>query len=296
MRIYTRTEWNAVPPKSKLPSGLKKKGFLIHHTASGNGILSLEQEKRQQKRWQIQHMGPYTNYKGRDILHGATVFKSGRVFEGRMPWDSNNGAAYNAGYDWFGIECDGTFYYEGQYMELTQYKPLVELCAYLHRLKGFPLVFKGHKQIPGNATACPGLLLQQFLLNNKLKRDVKAFLKGQPKEDDMGLATRAEIISKGETSRTRTWIDKSANKILWINVSNLGNKNTTVRYFGWRYNGDFCKAVDVDLLPSQVNEKGKFDGNDKDAVAFFGNGSSGITMTVECIKGGPVQVEWTKTI
>ena len=115
----------------------------------------------------------------------------------------------------------------------------------------------------------------------------------QPEEDEMGLATRAEIITRGGTARCRTWIDKGANKTLWVNVSNLGSKDTTVRYFGWRYNGDMMpQAIDANLTPSQTAG----DGDDKDAAAFFGNTSSGITLTVECIKGGPVLCEWTKTI
>lgn len=208
MRIYTRAEWGALPPKSKLPSGLTKKGFLIHHTASGNGVLTLEQEKAQQRAWQIQHMGAYTDHKGQDILHGASVFKSGRVFEGRMPWDSNNGAAYNAGYEWFGIECDGNFY-GSHYMGNVQYQALVEFCAYIHKLKGFPLVFKGHREIPGNDTACPGNLMHQFINNGKLKNDVARVVM---EETDMGHALCRETGRRSKVEEGHAWMGKLGNR------------------------------------------------------------------------------------
>ena len=148
---------------------------------------------------------------------------------------------------------------------------------------------KGHRD--DNPTSCPG----PFDVHGKLRTMIMA--QPQPEEDEMGLATRAEKISKGGTARCRTWIDKGANKTLWINVSNLEGEDTTIRYFGWRNNGDFIKVLDVDLLPSQAKPvNGKMDGDDRDAVLFFGPMSSGITMTVECIKGGPVLCEWTKTI
>ena len=190
MRIYTRAEWNARPP-TKVMKHYPKKGIMIHHTASGHNAPQSEAKDLQyQYDCQGWHM---RDHNASDILQGVTIFPSGRIVEGRMPWDSDNGAIYNWGggaVDYVGIENDGTFNGD-RYMGDTQYESLVWLCAENVRRGIVPVNFeiKGHRQVypcrPGDPkpTGCPGNLLDQFVTNGKLERDVRKELEG--KEEDM---------------------------------------------------------------------------------------------------------------
>lgn len=198
MRIYTRAEWSARSPTKQMQH-YRKRYIIIHHTASGNGVMSEAADLRYQYNCQGWHTAEHD---ATDILQAFTVFASGRIVEGRMPWDSDNGAIYNAGggaVDGVGIECDGTFY--GRDMtSAAQYEALVWLCAEIVKRCNIDTrqarwTF-GHREIypcrlgDPKSTACPGNLLAQFVTNGKLQKDVLALLQGDtPKKGDKRMQT-----------------------------------------------------------------------------------------------------------
>jgi len=198
MEIIPRSQSGLAPPRGSVPSGIKKKYIIIHYTDSSNGILSPDQERSLMRMWQTMHENQYGAV---DILQGFSVFWSGRIYENRIPWDSNNGAIYNAGggqYDGVGIECQGDFH-GSVFMDDTQYQALLFLCVELVKRLNIPLdgpVVLGHQQIypcrPGDAksTDCPANLLPQLLLSGRLKNDIIARVHGvqpQPEEEEMGM-------------------------------------------------------------------------------------------------------------
>jgi hypothetical protein len=249
MRIYTRAEWNARPPSGAIPSGLAKKYIIIHHTASGNEVQSEAADLSYQYSCQGWHMAQYNAV---DILQGFTVFKSGRVMEGRMPWDSNNGAIYNAGggqVDGVGIECDGTFYADGALMGATQYNALVALCREIVARCRIDTTqdrwIYGHREIypcrPGDPkeTSCPGNLLAQFVTNGKLQRDV---LGGQPEEEEMALITSGAPVKLFSAT-----VNVDADGDAWTKVYNPGGSAV-----GGRVSFSTSKAVSFTVQPNKV--------------------------------------------
>lgn len=277
MRIYTRAEWGAVPPKAGMPR-CKKEFFIIHHTASGNGILTLDQEKRQQRAWQVQHMGAYTNYKGKDILQGFSVFQSGRIFEGRIPWDADNGAAYSAHHPGFGIEVDGTFV-GGKHIGPAQYDSLVWLCAEAHKRVGVPLTFYGHRQlgfldVRNSTTACPGNLLEDLIINDRLKNDVRRLL--LPKQEEKELAIDRKRLTAGQDDFYSTWIKGND---VYLDVVGIGDSEARITFT-------------PDGEPFRGNETAKVNTGD---VARYNLGQlfdimqiGGVVFHVECLKGAVV--------
>jgi hypothetical protein len=231
MEIIPRSQSGLAPPRGTVPSGIKKKYIIIHYTCSGNGILSPQAEQNIMRMWQTMHESQYGAV---DILQGFSVFQSGRIYENRVPWDSNHGAIYNAGggqYDGVGIENQGDF--RGSVlMDDTQYQALLYLCVELVRKLNIPLngpVVLGHKQIypcrPGDSksTDCPANLLPQLLTSGKLKNDIIAQIDGtQPpvikEEEEARMAT----LKNGKHTKFSTWIDGHRNVYVDV-VNNLDN-------------------------------------------------------------------------
>ena len=86
------------------------------------------------------------------IAYHFFVRKDGRVYQGR-PEDKAGGHTLNFGTDWLGICCEGNF--DVEYMPIAQQTACRELHAYIEKKYGH-IPDKRHKDMPGNATSCPG--------------------------------------------------------------------------------------------------------------------------------------------
>lgn len=301
MRIYTRQEIGLRPPRYPVHGGYQKQYFVIHNTASPNygPGRTFEQDASMVRMWQDYQMRTYPAAK--DILENFHVMQSGRLLEGRMPLDSDGGAAYNAGGIGFGIECEGNWEGGGAMSDL-QYRSLVWLCAWVSTQIEIPLEFVGHRQIPGNDTACPGVLIQQFGLglgqNGRLKRDVVALLAAglpdvPPEHEQEGDEEGMEIV---ETMRRFPAYNDGgkANCGFDITDESEDGKGARVRLFFRRNDGDkgypppdFGDKWTFDLLP----EGSRY----IDVRRDFGVVGS-ITVKVEVLARGPVGVTRRQTL
>ena len=235
MRIIPRSESGLAPPLRPVYGGYPKQAIIIHHTCSPNGILSLAAERSIMRAWQLDHE---TKYNAKDILQAFTVFQSGRIYENRIPYDSDNGAIYNEGgwsYRGIGIECQGDFR-RGVYMDDLQYQSLVFLCKSLvgpvipvSRLQVY-----GHMQLPPcrpgdkHPTDCPANLLPQFVLNNKLYRDILSGEIKQEVDDEMDVDTSGVPVQErmypcyiGKMQGGRPWD-------CWVKALSLNREPTRV--------------------------------------------------------------------
>jgi len=224
MKYYTRSQAGLPPLAYPLATGCRKEFFIIHMTASSNGVKSLNQEFDLVRMWDREHR---QKYGAACILEGMNVFQSGDIIEGRMPLDSNNGAAYGAARPGFGIEVDGTFL-RGFTIPSGQYGALVELCVWARKQIYIPLDFRGHNQLGAydkrNATTdCPGNLLS---ILPQLKRDVAAGgigveePKGTEEVEDMYFK-----LSENQVARGSGYQSEKAGKHFYIDIMNDNGKS-----------------------------------------------------------------------
>ena len=174
-RIYTRSEWDAAPPRRKATvTDHPPDRIVIHHTATANtGDTSLEAAFRLSRAIQRHHM---RRNGWDDIGQHFTVSRGGYILEGRnrtLPAIEQGKlavGAHVAGHNSraLGIETEGT--YIDELPTKAQLNALVALVAWLcatYRLDPQKAII-GHRDL--NTTACPGDRLYGYL--GRLREDV----------------------------------------------------------------------------------------------------------------------------
>lgn len=119
---------------------------VVHHTASKMGQFTVFDFAR----W---HMDPKGRLKAPAICYHFGIDGPGEIKQvndlTQIAWHAGNANKYS-----IGIELDGNF--EVEQPTEAQLKSLAWLIEYLNTTLGRKLTVIGHKEAPGNATACPG--------------------------------------------------------------------------------------------------------------------------------------------
>lgn len=152
MRIITRAEWGAAPPRSEIPRRSRTDWIILHHTAGPNDTLSPEQEAAYCRQMQASHFA-----RGwADIGQHFTVMRSGRIYAGR-PVDLVGAHTPRRNADSVGIEHQGTFLGGAQPSE-EQIAASAELIGWLMARYGLTAdrISYHRRWYP---TACPGTLV-----------------------------------------------------------------------------------------------------------------------------------------
>lgn len=89
----------------------------------------------------------------RGIAYHFFVDKEGRVYQGRPEW-AFGGHTLNYG-AWLGVCCEGNYERSSEHMPKAQVDACIALRKYMDKKYG-RLKHKGHRDMPGNSTACPG--------------------------------------------------------------------------------------------------------------------------------------------
>lgn len=120
--------------------------IVVHHSASKMGQFTVYDFAR----W---HMDPNGRLKAPAICYHFSIDGKGEIKQvndlAQIAWHAGNANAYS-----IGVELDGNFEKEGP--TVKQIESLVWLIGYLNVKLNKKLVVIGHKEAPGNATACPG--------------------------------------------------------------------------------------------------------------------------------------------
>ena len=127
-------KWNGTPVKRTGPPP----GIVWHHAAGYGSPLDIHRA--------------HLNIGDRGIAYHFYVRLDGRVYAGRP---ENTMGAHCLGHnDWLGVCAEGN-YQTSKIMPTAQLKAMQSLHAYLHKKYG-GIPDKKHKDMSGNATACPG--------------------------------------------------------------------------------------------------------------------------------------------
>ena len=151
MIVIPRASWDAAPPKDRLtPWTLHQpSGYAIHWEGAGghqsHALCGLEVKS-------IQRYHQSHGYD--DIAYNWLICMHGVIFEGR-PAKQFQSAAQNAGNRTHVAIC----FMWGPQWDLTE--DAKRACVSLIRLA--PLPAASHRDIPGNATACPGDEIDRFV-------------------------------------------------------------------------------------------------------------------------------------
>ncbi|PLX06010.1 MAG: hypothetical protein C0596_16080 [Marinilabiliales bacterium] len=130
--------------------------IIIHHSASPSGKFNVYDFAR----W---HINPNGYLKAPRIAYHFCIEPDGKIYQTNkltsIGWHTING-----NFTGIGIVLNGNF--ETENPSNAQVKSLKELIKYLNGKLGKKLVVYGHKEIPGNATACPGRNVNLELFRN----------------------------------------------------------------------------------------------------------------------------------
>lgn len=151
--IVTRAGWGARAPKSA-PSKTtwsRRTGFAIHHSAGPTN-----QTVRQIQNFQMDTNG------WSDIGYNFLVDQSGKVYEGRSGgWLAIGAHAGGQNTAWIGV-C-----WIGHSGNVTPTSAALAAIRWLYdeanQLAGRRLDVRGHGQVPGQATKCPGSRLREWI-------------------------------------------------------------------------------------------------------------------------------------
>jgi hypothetical protein len=153
MKIISRSQWGARAPKGRIytASWPQRDGVAIHHSAGNTDDTVRE----------IQD-GDMDSDGFSDIGYNFVVDNSGRIYEGRKgTWTAVGAHAGGQNTEWLGVCWIGN-------AEKTQPSAAAkrairwiydEAC---HRA-GRKLAYRGHGQVPGQSTACPGKHLKNWI-------------------------------------------------------------------------------------------------------------------------------------
>lgn len=118
----------------------------VHHSASKMGQF----KPADFARW---HMDPKGRLKAPAICYHFAIEPDGAIYQVNtlesVAWHAGNSNGYS-----IGVELNGNFEIEEPKPE--QLHSLRWLVAQLEAKLGKSLALKGHRELPGNATACPG--------------------------------------------------------------------------------------------------------------------------------------------
>jgi hypothetical protein len=170
IRVYTRQDWGARPPRTQLASLGPIRSAVIHHGGPVGGPRKTFKAAAQTCRdWQAFHQN--TN-KWSDIGYHLLVDHWGRLYQGR-PADRLGAhvLAQNTGRVGINFMQDGRFHG----LSFWQRRTLRRLFRHEHTRLGLPAlkdlakhpgsewgVF-GHREVPGQSTECPGDLILRDL-------------------------------------------------------------------------------------------------------------------------------------
>jgi hypothetical protein len=162
IKVYTRKDWGAKPPKGRFGDLGPLRTAVIHHGGPVGGPRWTFAKAAQTCRdWQAFHQ----NTRGwLDIGYHYLVDARGRLYEGRPP-DALGAHVENQNTGRIGIN----FMQDGRTHGLTflQRRTLRKLFRSEHKRLGLPALktlanrpgdfaVLGHKEVPGQATDCPG--------------------------------------------------------------------------------------------------------------------------------------------
>lgn len=159
MRFYIRGRklWGAQPPRNKLVSQTPATvhTLVVHHTAGGIPLAeSVPAELRAIQRLHQEARG------WSDIGYNVLIDRQGRAWEGRgLQYVGAHTQYHNTGS--IGVAFLGN--YETHKLNVRQRIAYRRLLRLLKR-KGFRFtIIRGHKDMPGQATACPGKNIMEGL-------------------------------------------------------------------------------------------------------------------------------------
>lgn len=171
---YTAADWNALPPhETDLPTH-PAEGIVLHHTTNPNRPAAIGEEEEAQafavcRQIQRDHFARefvdtgqhFTLSRGGLILEGRqgtlAAARMGHVVRGAHAKSEGNWA--NERY--FGIEIEGDCR-ETDAVTDAQFAALVELCAWLCFLGGFPVNLVPHSAVLPGHTTCPGRFAERI--------------------------------------------------------------------------------------------------------------------------------------
>jgi hypothetical protein len=215
--IVTRAGWGARAPKSSIPKTTwsRRTGFAVHHTAGPT-----TQTVREIQNFQMDGNG------WSDIGYNWLVDQDGKVYEGRSGgWLAIGAHAGGQNTAWVGVCWIGTSgINEPSAAALASIRWLYDEA---NRLAGRRLNARGHGQVPGQSTECPG---------SRLRAWIAAGMPTKQKEDDVPIdKTDANRIfrydgsidapnltaggEKRDSSANPTWAANSAIGAIYDNVA-----------------------------------------------------------------------------
>ena len=197
MRIITRAEWGARPPKYRYNLSTPTPRLWLHHAAGailpGDDSVS-DADLRRIRSIQNYHM----DKRGwSDIAYNFLVDPDGNIFEGRGA-DIKGGHTYGENSVSHGICVMGN--YDNQLVDSDLPDRLVEFVRFGYQQSWWPLGFTGgHKDAPEAETSCPGRYLYRLLpeINNTIKEDDMPFTEHEVAELRRLVASLDEVDSNG---------------------------------------------------------------------------------------------------
>lgn len=206
-QIVTRAGWGARAPRGSVATTTwaRRTGVAIHHSAgpTTQTVRSIQDHQMDRNGWQ-------------DIGYNWLVTQDGRIWEGRAGgWLAIGAHAANQNTAWIGICWIGTSGSTApSAAALASIRWLVDEAR---RLAGRRLEVRGHGQVPGQATECPGSRLRAWISDG-----MPAATPPAGREDDMGprdvwwlrldpeaTVTRAYPGVRPDGYLARTWLQYS---------------------------------------------------------------------------------------
>jgi hypothetical protein len=214
--IVTRAQWGARAPKSSIAKTTwpQRTGFAIHHTAGPTS-----QTVRQIQNHQMDNNG------WSDIGYNWLVDQAGKVYEGRSGgWLAIGAHAANQNTAWVGVCWIGT---SGNTAPSDAALASIRwLYHEANRLAGRTLTVRGHGQVPGQSTECPGSRLRAWITDGMPteqeddmpidNKDANRVFRADGSIDAPNLAADG---SKRDSSSNPTWSANSTIRALYDNVA-----------------------------------------------------------------------------
>jgi hypothetical protein len=155
--ILARSHWGAVKARGTTNQEAKDVHTLVvHHTVGGAPVTAIG-AKREMRNIQRMHMEAHG---WSDIGYNLVIDRWGRIWEGRgLHRVGAHTLNHNTGT--IGVSFMGN--YEKLELNERQYRAFQDVKAILKRHDIHITSIKGHKQMPGQATACPGRHIMERL-------------------------------------------------------------------------------------------------------------------------------------
>lgn len=165
--INSRSKWGAVSPHGPVTHDdwtHNNLTLVVHHTA-GAAVSALGKVKAELRSIQRAHMSGARGEPFNDIGYNYIIDRLGRVWEGRG-WGVRGAHTLMHNTNTIGISFMGN--YEVQKLNVAQRLAYYRLVRKLQRKGARIRSIKGHRQMPGQSTACPGKnALKQLAWTNR---------------------------------------------------------------------------------------------------------------------------------